>query len=192
MPARTRTTNEEILAVATRLVEEGGPDALTMKAVAERVGVQPPSLYKRVQSREHLLGLVVQRAAESVAAVLDEALAGAGQDPLAAVVAMAHAVRRFAHHHAHLFGVLFAQLPAAARPSRDVLANASGAMLTAAERLAGRERALDAARTITAWTYGFLTMELAGAFQLGGDPEAAFEFGARAIARSLDAPETAS
>jgi len=192
MPARTRTTNEQILDAATQLVEEGGPDALTMKAVAERVGVQPPSLYKRVQSREHLLGLVVQRAAESVAAVLDEALGGAGQDPLAAVVAMAHAVRRYAHDHAHLFGVLFAQLPAAARPSRDVLAKASGAMLTAAERLAGRERALDAARTITAWTYGFLTMELAGAFQLGGDPEGAFEFGASAIARSLDAPETAS
>jgi AcrR family transcriptional regulator len=192
MPARTRTTNEEILAVATRLVEEGGADALTMKAVAERVGVQPPSLYKRVQSREHLLGLVVEHAAQSIAAVLDDALAGAGSDPLTAVVAMVRAVRRFAHDHAHLFGLLFAQLPAAARPTREVLARSSAAVLTAAGRLAGPERALDAARTITAWTYGFLTMELAGAFQLGGDPEGAFEFGARSIAQALDAPETAS
>lgn len=189
MPARTRTTNDEILAVALQLVEEGGADALTMKTVAARVGVQPPSLYKRVQSREHLLGLVVERVAEMVAAVLDETLAQAGGDPSAAVIAMAHALRRFAHEHARLFGVLFAQLPDAARPSRAALTRASSAVFTAAERLAGPEHALDAARTITAWAYGFLTMELADAFQLGGDPDEAFEFGAAAIARSLDTQE---
>ena len=187
MPAPTRTTNEEILAVAVRLVEEGGPDALTMKAVAARVGVQPPSLYKRVQGREHLLGMVAERAASDVAAVLDEAQA-AGEDPLDGVIAMARSLREFAHGHPRLFGLLFAALPDAARPSRDVLARASAAVLTAGGRLAGPERALDAARTITAWAYGFLTMELAGAFQLGGEPGEAFEFGAHAIARSLERP----
>ncbi|MGN6199453.1 TetR/AcrR family transcriptional regulator [Humibacter sp.] len=187
MPAPTRTTNEEILAVAVCLVEEGGPDALTMKAVAARVGVQPPSLYKRVQGREHLLGMVAERAASDVAAVLDEAQA-AGEDPLDGVIAMARSLREFAHGHPRLFGLLFAALPDAARPSRDVLARASAAVLTAGGRLAGPERALDAARTITAWAYGFLTMELAGAFQLGGEPGEAFEFGAHAIAHSLEQP----
>ena len=38
MPAPTRTTNDEILAVATALVGEGGGDALAMKAGAGRVG----------------------------------------------------------------------------------------------------------------------------------------------------------
>ena len=188
MPAPTRTTNEEILAVAVRLVEEGGPDALTMKAVAARVGVQPPSLYKRVQGREHLLGMVAERAASDVAAVLDGAQQAAGEDPLDGVIAMASSLREFAHGHPRLFGLLFAALPDAARPSRDVLARASAAVLTAGGRLAGPERALDAARTITAWAYGFLTMELAGAFQLGGEPGEAFEFGAHAIAHSLEQP----
>ena len=188
MPAHTRTTNEEILAAAVHLVEEGGPDALTMKAVAARVGVQPPSLYKRVQDREHLLGMVAERAASDVAAVLEEAQRAAGEDPLDGVIAMARSLREFAHGHPRLFGLLFAALPDAARPSRDVLARASAAVLTAGGRLAGPERALDAARTITAWAYGFLTMELAGAFQLGGEPGEAFEFGAHAIARSLEQP----
>ena len=37
--------------------------------------------------------------------------------------------------------------------------------------------ALPAARTIVAWTHGFISMELAGAFRLGGDVEQAWEFG---------------
>ncbi|GAB3807821.1 hypothetical protein GCM10028798_32960 [Humibacter antri] len=188
MPAPTRTTNDEILTAAVRLVEEGGPDALTMKAVAARVGVQPPSLYKRVQGREHLLGMVAERAASDVAAVLDEAQGAAGENPLNGVIAMARSLRRFAHEHPRLFGLIFAALPDAARPSRDVLARASAGVVAAGGRLAGPERALDAARTVTAWAFGFLTMELAGAFQLGGDPGEAFEFGAHAIARSLEAP----
>lgn len=188
MPAPNRTTNDEILAEAVRLVEEGGPDALTMKAVAAGVGVQPPSLYKRVQSREHLLGMVAEHAASDVAAVLDKAQGDAGDDPLDGVIAMARSLRRFAHEHPRLFGLLFAALPEAARPSRDVLTRASAAVLVVGGRLAGPEHALDAARTITAWAYGFLTMELAGAFQLGGEPGAAFEFGAHAIARSLERP----
>lgn len=189
MPAPTRTTNDEIFTAAVHLVEEGGQDALTMKAVAERVGVQSPSLYKRVQSREQLLGMVAERAATQIAVVLEDAQRSVDDDPRSGVIAMARALRRFAHGHPHLFGLLFGALPDAARPSREVLARASGAVLVAGERLVGRDRALDAARTITAWAYGFLTMELAGAFQLGGEPEEAFEFGAEAIARSLEQPD---
>jgi hypothetical protein len=66
-----------------------------------------------------------------------------------------------------------------------VLAASSAAVLRASEELAGHQHALDAARTVTAWAFGFLTMELAGAFQLGGDPDTAFEFGADAVARAV-------
>lgn len=186
MPAPTRTTNEEILSAATALVEEGGVDALTMKAVAMRVGVRPPSLYKRVQSRDRLLAQVVDRAAERLTVVLDEALGDAGPGRSDGVIALAHALRDFAEQHPRLFELVFAQLPDTVRPSRGVLERSARAVLTAAERLAGPERALDAARTITAWAYGFLAIELSGGFRLGGDPVAAFDFGANAIARSID------
>ncbi|MHA7987012.1 TetR/AcrR family transcriptional regulator [Rathayibacter sp. CAU 1779] len=192
MPAPTRTSTDEIIAAALDLVDSGGQEALTMQAVADRVGVRAPSLYKRVQSRDHLLGLAVERVIAELASVLDDASASSTDDPFDGVVAMAHALRGFAHDHPHFFGLVFGVLPDAAKPPREALARSATAVLAASQRLAGPDAALDAARTITAWAYGFLTMELAGAFQLGGDPEAAFDYGAEAIARSIDARKAAS
>lgn len=185
MPAPNRTTNDEIVAAARHLVEDGGQDALTMQAVAAAVGVRAPSLYKRVQSREQLLGLVVSEAATDVAVLLEGVEKEGEEEPRAQLVAQACALRGFAHRHPHLFGLLFGPLPDAARPPRELLARASAPVVRAAEKLAGVEHALEAARTVTAWAFGFLTMELAGAFQLGGEPDAAFAFGADAVAGAV-------
>ncbi len=48
-----------IVAAAVELVDEGGPDALTMRAVAERLGSGVMSLYRHVPDRETLLDLVL-------------------------------------------------------------------------------------------------------------------------------------
>ena len=186
MPTPTRTTHEQIVAAARSLVDEAGQDALTMQAVAARVGVRAPSLYKRVESRDALLGLVVESVAIEAGRVLDAAVATAATEPAESLAALARAFRGYAHEHPHLFGLLFAPLPDAARQPRETLQRSSAAILRAAEQLAGEDHALDAARTVTAWAFGFLRMELSGAFQLGGDPGAAFDFGVAALARALD------
>ena len=53
----------------------------------------------------------------------------------------------------------------------------SATLLRVVAELAGPRHALPAARTIVAWANGFITMELAGAFRLGGDVEQAWDFG---------------
>ena len=54
-------------------------------------------------------------------------------------------------------------------------------------RLVGEADALEGARTIVAWAHGFVTMELAGAFRLGGDLDAAYAFGIEAILSGVSA-----
>lgn len=48
---------------------------------------------------------------------------------------------------------------------------------TRSTSLGGPEQALESARLVVAWAHGFVSLELAGAFRLGGDVDAAFDFG---------------
>jgi hypothetical protein len=68
------------------------------------------------------------------------------------------------------------------------LAASSAPVLRVAAALAGERDALHAARTFTAWLNGFVSMELAGAFRLGGDVEHAFEYGVERIADAVASP----
>lgn len=69
--------------------------------------------------------------------------------------------------------------------SAEALQRASEPVLGAARAAVGDERALDAARLLTAWATGFLSMELAGAFRLGGSVDEAFEYGLARLAEAL-------
>jgi AcrR family transcriptional regulator len=175
MPTPSRTSLDAIVAAARDLVTSGGVDALTMQAVAEKVGVRAPSLYKRVRGRSALLRLVVEDALRELGEEMDRA-ADTG-DPRTDLRALAMVFRSFAHAQPNVFGLLFVTAADAAAPDVDLLARASSPVIRTAERLAGPDDALPAARTITAWAVGFVQMELSGAFQLGGDVQEAFDYG---------------
>lgn len=72
-PRQSRATlsRERVLAAAVDLTDEGGIDSLTMRSLAERVGVEAMSLYHYVASKEDLLDGVC----EKVLAEINEAVA---------------------------------------------------------------------------------------------------------------------
>jgi hypothetical protein len=65
----------------------------------------------------------------------------------------------------------------------------SATFLRVVEEMAGPGQALPAARMIVAWANGFITMELAGAFRLGGDVQQAWEFGLDRILAAVRAAD---
>jgi AcrR family transcriptional regulator len=173
MPAHSQTSTAAIVAAGRQLLEAHGVDALTMREVADAVGVRAPSLYKRVRGRADLVRLILEDVADELTSVLDAA-AGSG-DPVADVRAMAAAYRGFAHSNPVAYSLMFTPQAVPGATARSV--GSSAAFLRAVRELAGPEHALPAGRTIVAWANGFITMELAGAFMLGGDVEQAWEFG---------------
>ena len=44
----------QIVAAGRELLEEGGPDALSMRRLADRVGIRAPSIYKHLADKEAL------------------------------------------------------------------------------------------------------------------------------------------
>lgn len=173
MPAHPQTSTAAIVAAGRHLLEERGIDALTMHDVAAAVGVRAPSLYKRVRGRSDLFRLILEDMADELTAALDAA-ASSG-DPVADLRAMTAAYRRFAHANPVTYTLMFAPhaMPGAtARSTRS-----AATFLRVVADLAGPQHALPAARTMVAWAHGFITMELAGAFRLGGDVEQAWDFG---------------
>ncbi|GAA1307530.1 TetR/AcrR family transcriptional regulator [Saccharothrix xinjiangensis] len=182
MPTPERTSLADIVGAARAIVEEEGLASLTMQAVAVRVGVRAPSLYKRVRNRDDLVRLVTEATVRDLGEQLGPV--STGGDAREDLGRLCRAFRAFAHAHPAGYHLVFAAGPAGSRPDVDSLAAAAAPALRVAADLAGPDEALEAARMITAWAHGFVSMELAGAFNLGGDVERAFEYG---IARLADA-----
>jgi AcrR family transcriptional regulator len=185
MPTPTRITPESLRAAAREVLERHGRDGLTMQAVATALGVRAPSLYKHVRDRSDLVRLVAEDVARDLGDRLDAALGSGSGDPAATARALARTARAYAHERPNGYALVFGPLPESERADRAALDRGSAAILEVSRRLAGQEHALDAARTLTAWMHGFTSMELAGAFRLGGDVEAAWEYGLERLVAGL-------
>ena len=177
MPAHAQTSTAAIVAAGRRLLEERGMDALTMREVADAVGVRTPSLYKRVRDRSDLVRLILEAVTDELTAAMD-AVADSG-DPAADLRAMLAAYRAFAHANPVAYTLTNAPQPLPGATARSERSTTT--LLRLVNELAGPQHMLPAARTIVAWANGFITMELAGAFRLGGDLEDAWAFGLRHV-----------
>lgn len=174
MPTPERTSLAQIVEAGRALIELGGPSAVTMQAVGERVGVRAPSLYKRVRDRDALLTLIATATADDLADTMertDGTLEGLGR-----------AYRSFAQRHPEGFRLMFAVEGAAA-----AMARASDPLLAATGALVGPRDALNAARLVTAWATGFIDMELSGSFRFDGDLDEAFDYGIERLVAGLRA-----
>lgn len=168
MPTPAKTSRTQLIAIARRLVEAGGPDALTVSAVAAKAGVRGPSVYKHFVDRDELL-----RAVEiEILAELERTLrAGTeGRSPKQRLRSMADAYRRFAVRRPHRYAALYSR-NAADDPQLADACRASAQPLFEELERAGLDKARmqPLSRTLTAFLHGFVSMEIANAFRLGGD-----------------------
>lgn len=178
MAAPDKTSLNEIVLAARALLEQDGLGGLTMQAVALRVGVRPPSLYKRVANREAIIRLVAEATFTDLTKRLNAAVSPAE---------LARVFRRFGHEQPAAFQLIMAPGNGVPVAAPEFAAAASEAVIRYAGELAGEERALEAARTLVAWAGGFVSMELNGGFNLGGDVDRAWEFGVAAILKAIAA-----
>jgi len=161
----------QIVAAARELLEQEGAAALTMRRLAERLGIRAPSLYKHLPDKATLEAAIIATGFEDTAAVLEAALDAGGAEPLAALAA---AYRAFALAHPHLYRLMTDQ-----PLRRDLLP--AGVEDRAAAPLLRAAGDLDRARAIWAFAHGMIMLELAGRFPPGADLDTAWQQGITAF-----------
>lgn len=113
MARRRGITEEDVVAAAADIADAGGLEAVTLAAVAARLGIRSPSLYAHVDGLAGVRRLLALRAAGEMRDVLGRAARGrAGIDALRALL---YAYRRFARHRPGLY----AAAQQAVMPGRD-------------------------------------------------------------------------
>ncbi|MFJ8042384.1 TetR/AcrR family transcriptional regulator C-terminal domain-containing protein [Kitasatospora sp. NPDC096147] len=100
-PSRALLSREAIAVAALAVVDEAGPDGLTMRALAERLGVKAASLYNHVAGKDEL----VDALAELVNAEIDLGPLG-GADWRYGVAEYARSYRAAFLRHPHTIALL--------------------------------------------------------------------------------------
>lgn len=156
-------TREQILRAAVALVEERGAPELSMRELAERLGVKTPSLYNHVASMEALLTEVCRYAVAQFTAAQLEAMEGLRGDE--AVRALAGAYRAFARGRAGLYRAIVA-IPAAQSEAltRTAAAVAEPALRALADYPFTKTQRQHWQRVLRSFLHGFAAQEQAGYF----------------------------
>jgi AcrR family transcriptional regulator len=102
-------TNREIREQARSLLIDRGPDAVTLRAIARKVGITAPALYRYYTSREDLIEHIRMDICTDLADELNLDLAGLPEsDVVAQVLAICRGFRRWAIAHPQEFSLVFA------------------------------------------------------------------------------------
>ena len=158
-----------MLGAAAGLLERGGIEAVTLRAVGERAGVSRQAPYKHFTDKEALLSMLAAGYFEQLGREMFGAAEGAGEGPLARLEAMGTAYVRFALDIPHRYRLMFGEktqrsphpeVHEAAHAVYEGFVGAIAACQDAGELPAGDPVAL--AALIYATSHGAVDLALAG------------------------------
>ena len=190
---RAGLTTLRVVQEAEEVADANGLENLTLAAVASRLGVQVPSLYKHVASMDALQRLVAIRARAEIGNVLARATAGkAGRD---ALVGLSHAYRDWAKAHPGRYAAHLRASDAGDVEHTEATTATLEVVYSALSSygLTGDDQ-INAVRLLRAHLHGFVALELADGFGFPQDIDDSFDLLIGALAQTLSAwpPQTAS
>jgi len=101
MIKRRNLDKEAILNAAAELAEKIGLDHITLKQLAEKLEIKPPSLYNHLKGLNELIEGLAQLAIKKLEIVLQNAATGKSKEE--AFIEIAHAYRKFAKENPELY-----------------------------------------------------------------------------------------
>lgn len=163
-----------LVAVAARLLSEGGPDAVSVRRVAAEVGSSTMAVYTHFGGKPELLRAVHVDGFRNLGTRLAKVRRTA--DPIADLAGLARAYRRAALDQPLLFKAMFSRSPVETLTDPEDQLAALSTFLVLVEAV---QRAIDAGRlspgpadqlALEAWSavHGLVTLEVSGGIQSTG------------------------
>jgi AcrR family transcriptional regulator len=181
---RAGLTQTRVVEEAELIADEDGLARLTLAAVAGRLGVRQPSLYKHIDGMDGLQRRIAVRAKNEMAAILARAAVGRSRGD--AIVSMARAYRAWALQHPGRYAAM--QRAPVAGDADDEAASRATVQVTF-DVLAGfglhDDDAIDATRALRSALHGFVTLETSGGFGLPADIDRSFDRLVRGLVRAF-------
>ena len=185
MPYPAKTNAQTILTAATTYVEQHGIEALSMRVLANMLGLTPHALYRHYPDRAALEAAIASEGMHQLQTAL--ATATTGRDGLDALHSAAYAYLDFARTHSALYNMLMQPHEA---PSNSPMAEHSlwHFVVNLLENRIGlsTEASADAAVALWAFLHGFVELEQADVFGRQ-KPRSGFEAGLEAFLIGLAA-----
>jgi AcrR family transcriptional regulator len=164
MARRRGIDRDDVIGAALAIVDRDGLDALSLKAVADALDVQSPSLYSHVDGLAGLLDeLALTVTAEFGETLRDSVIGVAGDE---AVAAFAHAYRNWATVHPGRYELSLRKVDGADKRAAGRSAIETMDRVLSSFGLSGAD-ATAAGRTLRAALHGFSTLEAADALGRG-------------------------
>ena len=164
--ARAGVDPEAIVTAAATLADSEGLDAVSVKRIAELLGVRPPSLYAHVDGIDDIVLRLGRRGLHEQASALSRAVEGrSGVD---ALVALAGAYRAYAREHPGAYAASQRSQQLEHDEAAQVAAEAVVRVVLAVLRdyaLDGDD-AIHAVRLIRVALHGFISLEAVGGFAM--------------------------
>ena len=171
---RAGLTRARVAEEAAVMADHVGLGKLTLAALADRLGVRQPSLYKHIDSIAGLHRDIAVNAKRELGEVL--ARAAVGRSGAESISAMSRAYRAWALEHPARYEA--SNLMPAPGDSEDESVSMAAigviADVLTAYRLEGDD-AIDAIRAFRSTLHGFVSYETAGAFAMSADIDRSFE-----------------
>jgi AcrR family transcriptional regulator len=114
----TAFRTREILAAARSLLEQRGPEAMTMEEIAAAAGVAKGTVYLYFQSKDHLLQALIARVGENIIQDVEASLKGPGTPP-EKLIRMVSVLLEYLNRERLLFPIYARELLRGERESRE-------------------------------------------------------------------------
>jgi AcrR family transcriptional regulator len=174
-PYPTQTNRQSIILAARQMIEQDGISALSLGKLARRLGIKAPSLYRHIANKTALLQAVNEAVFEELFQAYDRVLAEGAADLSIQLLDLARVHRAFAHAFPNTYLLAYSSRDPAQAPDPDLLLQAALKIQAVIAPLSGPDHSLAALRGLLALAHGYVTLELHGQFQRGGDLDADFD-----------------